>query len=588
MLQTDDLRLLHERGWVALPGPSERAVQTAVAELADRGVAPDELCIGRSWSYQSTDLHYRDEISSLSSDLVTEWLRDVEIIYASLATTWPGPQSGAGFGGDLVPFPVTPDTLLIELAIDDWDAESGAPWLVPGSHLWSGTSGPCSLTADAAAFLALGHAESVASPAGQILLSDPRLLRLRLMNDSASPRRSVVALARHSALVSQLALPEMPSRQVDTEACERQVLSGQLPQARTAPWRSANDTHVTCERCGWAVPGEDEPHPWLGGSHGRCASCHRPPVIVARRQPDRTRRPASSSAVDPLPLSDRPVLADPVLDRSLRENGFVLLPEPVITPEHALQVRQQYGDLHGWTGRGHLNDFNHRDLGYRERATRLMREELLGHVEPHFVNYKSFLHTFLCKWPHTANDIEPHRDWMYVDERLGERTYIAFIALDDIGDGRGRIRYLPGSHRIDSMIRGTDLRPRWLEKSRAIERRMQAVSMEVGQCAVWTSSLTHASERNDTASPRVGAGLWFAPTGIPLTHFCRLDRDTAGLFEIDEDFYRLQNPYRLMAGHPPYPMKEVVPVQEREFSDRALSRALRRRRRSLLTHLRSH
>ena len=97
-----------------------------------------------------------------------------------------------------------------------------------------------------------------------------------------------------------------------------------------------------------------------------------------------------------LPETSAPTLRDPRLDALLRRQGFVLVPEPILTPEEAHALREEFGALHHWRGEGHLNDFNHRDHGYRERATTLMIDALLPAIEPLFVDHEPFLSTFLC------------------------------------------------------------------------------------------------------------------------------------------------------------------------------------------------
>lgn len=265
--------------------------------------------------------------------------------------------------------------------------------------------------------------------------------------------------------------------------------------------------------------------------------------------------------IDRLPAPSEPVLRDPILDGNLERDGFVVIDEPVVDEATATWLRAEFGRLHDWRGDGFLNDFNHRNLVYRERSRVLLTEHLGPVVDRLFTDHEPFLSTYLCKWPDTRSYFVPHRDWMYVDERAGDHSYLAFVALEPIDEHNGRVQMLPGSHRVDPMPRGSNLYAPWVDHPQ-VEARLEPISLAVGQCIIWSSAIVHASFPNATAEPRVAAGLWTARRGAPLVHYRRLGTGLAGRYTVDATFFQTQNAYRLMVSRPPFPLDQLVAFDE--------------------------
>ncbi|MCU1499830.1 MAG: hypothetical protein JWM47_3783 [Acidimicrobiales bacterium] len=545
-------------GWCVVDGLAPEPVAAAFAELSELGPATDDAGVTRFDSACSLDPAYRAAAADVAERLLRPLLGDVVAHDASYVIVWPGPSTGQGVG------PARPDVaastgLLVEVSLDgayDW---SGETWVVPGSHrrpvsdggAWGAQGGP-----PEPEVLARDHARPVPLDPGQALVCHPRLVRFCLPNDGR-PQRLLTALVAVPAPAAPGHVPAGPD--------------GRGPSA-VSPAGPPLGPEV-CARCGLILDA-DPVDRWSAREVRRCPPCARRPVAGVP-QPPRVEVPLVVPP-DALPESPAPVLRDPRLDDLLRRHGFVVVPEPIISPAAAHQLRERFGELHRWRGVGHLNDFNHRDHEYRRRATALMMDVLGPAVDTVFVDHQAFLSTFLCKWPGEDSELEPHQDWMYVDESSGERTFAAFVALNAIDGHNGQLRMLRASHRLDPMARGTDLRAPWLAHLEVIERRFESLPLQVGQCAVWNSAMVHASYPNLTDEPRVAASLWMARRGVPLTHYRRTDRATATWYEIDEDFYRTQDPFRLMVAEPPYVARGRVALLDRYATADELDAALER------------
>lgn len=264
-------------------------------------------------------------------------------------------------------------------------------------------------------------------------------------------------------------------------------------------------------------------------------------------------------------LTDRKVLLDPELEALLQRDGFVSF--PLISAVQADALRTSYGQLRGgWEGEGFCSDLVVDDPGYRRSVNTLLGDALDDVVSQRFDGYTPFLHNFLCKFPGDGSDLYLHRDWMYVDERQGDHTYVCWIALEDITGHNGQLRVLRGSHHLDDMLRGTDLVAPWLAHTRTIEDRLLSVPLHAGDCIVFDNRVVHASFTNYTERPRVAAAVGMRPAGSQLVHFRRIDEQTAARYDVDEDFFCTATPQGLMAAAPDLPVAEVVPVGGRDYT----------------------
>lgn len=266
------------------------------------------------------------------------------------------------------------------------------------------------------------------------------------------------------------------------------------------------------------------------------------------------------------------VLLDPELDSRLRRDGFVTF--PAFDRARVDRLREEYGRLRGWSGEGFQSDLVSTDLTYRKEAADVIGAEFDGAVSSFFDGFTPFLHSFLCKYPGGDSSLYVHRDWMYVDERLGHRTYVAWIALEDITGHNGQLRVLRGSHLFDSSLRGTNLIAPWIRHEQLIDERMLAVPVRAGDVIVFDNALVHSSFPNHTDVPRVAAAVGVRPNDARLVHFRRVDDRTAQRFDVDEDFFLTTTPMGLIEAPPEIAVAEEIELDETDLSEGELRQLL--------------
>ncbi len=270
----------------------------------------------------------------------------------------------------------------------------------------------------------------------------------------------------------------------------------------------------------------------------------------------------------------RPALADPALDRRLRRDGFAVF--PLLSPAEVAELRAVYERLNEPGGEGFLADLQRPDPAYKRAVREALSSALGDRVAERFVDHRPFLFNFLCKHPGPGSELYVHRDWMYVDGRAGHRTYVAWVALQDVLGANGRLRVLRGSHVIEDGFRGTDIIAPWLRHEDVIEARLRSLRVRAGDCVVMDNALTHSSYPNLTDEPRLVAAVGMRPTAAPLVYFHRHDATTAHRYDIDEQFFIDHTPQELLEAPPDLPVAEVVPDNQLDVSAEELAAILDR------------
>ena len=266
------------------------------------------------------------------------------------------------------------------------------------------------------------------------------------------------------------------------------------------------------------------------------------------------------------------VLADEVADEELRTVGYTVV--RLLSAADAGRVVDLYGEIHGPGGTGFEPDLTNPDSAYRERVAAELSQRLGDRVSSLFADHEPFLWNFLCKWPGDPADLYLHRDWMFVDERRDRRSYLVWIALDDIDGDNGMLQVLPGSHRISGELAGSGLEPAWLQHASVVRPRLVTIPVRAGCAVVFDHALAHCSHRNQTRKPRVAVGSAVHRTSDGLLHFRRTGRDSAERFDVDPSFFVEYTPERLLESAPLLPVAERVTAPGPHLDAEQLARRL--------------
>lgn len=445
-----------------------------------------------------------------------------------------------------------PDTpaVLVWIPLVDVSQSNGALAMVRGSHRWSHGIRPSGAENPAAELQADLAAQAVLVPlrAGEAVFYDPAILHGSPPNVTASPRPAVAVGLRPAggSLVHFCATggEATSGHQVDESWFTLEPFAEVPADAPTVEaWAPRVD--VADLRAGLGV------HP--AESDAAVHSSH-------RSGPDLER------------VTTTPILRDPDHDEALRRDGYASF--PLLDADAVARLREDFGRLHGWHGAGFHADLAVDAAPYRRAVKDLLQAELGAIVTDLFVDHVPFLRNFLCKWPGEGSSLYLHQDWMYVDERIHEPTYVVWIPLQDIGLDNGPLEVLPGSHRLDRSLRGVELTGPWMVEEDEIRPRLVSLPVPAGTCVIMDNGLVHCSPDNLTDEPRVIAAMGMRPRTAPLVLFRRVDDRTAARYHADEEYFVSLTPGALHQAPPNRPLLELIDLQGEDLSRDDLARRM--------------
>lgn len=460
---------------------------------------------------------------------------------------------------------------LLWVPLVDVDEESGALQVVPGSHRLAEGPRPSGLEELPTARLQAEWARravTVPLRAGEAVVYDAAVVHGAHSNRVDAVRPAVaVALAPNGAELVHVHVDAegdgLTAYRVDVDFYMGQGLFNRPDgYPTTEVWGDA----VTERRLQDAVAADDadtehEPAPSAAFSGEGAMARAGAGTASLRGAGSKTRAEAGSK-----------VLVDADRDTELQRDGYTVV--PFIDPGTVSCLRGIYAVHHGWSGHGFEPDLNNSDTEYRRAVSAEISALLDERAASIFVRHRPFLRVFLCKWPGEGSDLYIHRDWMYTDERKGVRTYVVWVALQDITEENGPLQVVPGTHRLDPMLRGTDLNPSWLAHQDVLTDHLIQVTARAGDALIFDNQLIHASPPNRTTEPRLVTAVGMRDRDAPLVYFHRRDERHADRYEVDEEFFLTETPGALLQRAPAREVAETVEVSGLELDTDGLRSAL--------------
>lgn len=497
---------------------------------------------------QATAVH--DEVLDIVGPSLAREFPDLRPFLAGFISKGPATSTPTSFHQDLTYTDERNDrAVLLWIPLIDVDEQSGALAVVPGSHRWADgirPAGADELPTEPLQDELEAAAVQLDLRAGEAVIYDPALVHGAGANRSAQARPAVaIALAPADAVL-----------------VHAHVLDGELV------CHQLGDDHYRHHGVFDVPSGRPEIEAWTDAvttDHLRRSTANATAATTPAGTPTTTAgSPAPATAA-------RHALRDATLDHQLQQDGFVLV--PLLDDDEVATLRAHYGTLHGWEGAGFEADLNNPDTDYRHTISEVLSDALDDRITALFADHEPFLRLFLCKWPGEQSDLYLHRDWMYTDERLGHRTYVVWVALQDITDDTGRLQVLRGSHRFDPMLRGTNLNAEWVQ-SDDVRARLEAIDVPAGTAVVFDNQLVHASLPNTSGRPRLVTAIGMKERGADLVHFHRSGDGVAARYAVDGEFFLTVTPGQLLAGPPDSEPVEFVDVVEQQVSPTEFRRHL--------------
>jgi len=152
---------------------------------------------------------------------------------------------------------------------------------------------------------------------------------------------------------------------------------------------------------------------------------------------------------------------------------------------------------------------------YRIKVNRFVQKILLPELARGFSSFKCLLGYFLFKAPSSNNSVYMHQDWTLIDETR-YTGYILWIPLIDTNIQNGCFHLVPGSHKVFTHPRGSNMP----QKHHGIsDKDFLPIPANAGDAIIFDQRLLHASPPNFSDKDRVAAGLIIVPSEADVIHY---------------------------------------------------------------------
>jgi hypothetical protein len=253
------------------------------------------------------------------------------------------------------------------------------------------------------------------------------------------------------------------------------------------------------------------------------------------------------------------ILADPVSDSELVEQGFTVI--PLLDRLDAAELRASWAARARTDRPGFDAGFVGLDSVAKRAAHDLVVGALGGPARVAVPGHRPLVGSFAVKQPGPGSAMPIHQDWCVVDEDRWSSVSV-WCALDDVSPERGPLAFWPGSHRL-RVLRGSGL-PDPCGPVAHMEDGFVPLSLQAGEAVVYFHATIHRSAPNAGATTRVGAMLGLIPDGAEPIHFHRADDGTVEVCRAGTEFY-LAYPF----GEAPLPPTADL-LERRPFDGRVI------------------
>lgn len=252
-------------------------------------------------------------------------------------------------------------------------------------------------------------------------------------------------------------------------------------------------------------------------------------------------------------------------DRALacRDVMAALDPEDGFDPNGRLGDRVTY----------HLTELDTR-AAYKQRVYELAQEWLHDVIDAELVDYRGVVATLFVK-PPGKGEIPVHADWT-IQEDTSRPTIYIWVALEDVDDRNGPVRFVEGSHSLFDEINGPLILPSYRRCEAELAARATTVPVGAGEAIVFDSSILHTSADNLTDRPRFALRMACIPVGkTAVLH--RRSAEAADLietFRMEPDDYLVHDGKALTQGAFQAPLVGRVTQPDYAYSPEEMAQIL--------------
>jgi hypothetical protein len=234
----------------------------------------------------------------------------------------------------------------------------------------------------------------------------------------------------------------------------------------------------------------------------------------------------------------KPVLKNPVLEKQLLDEGYVMI--SFLSPQEIVTLKDTYyqsqpKQLEGMAATAHFPD-----LDLRMRMNDTIRKVFHRAMEETFTHINALGGSFIAKGKGSNGTLNPHQDWNIVDEDHF-RSFNIWVPLVDLEDDNGVICIMPRSHTWLRSYRSLNIGSAYHEVEGQLWKKMTRLYMKAGEALIYDHRLIHASGENKTNEIRLASVFGIIPEDANMFYYHKKDDKTIEVYESNKEFFLYEN-----------------------------------------------
>jgi len=264
---------------------------------------------------------------------------------------------------------------------------------------------------------------------------------------------------------------------------------------------------------------------------------------------------------------------DKNLQKSFDKNGFVSFPLlDSTTCDYLVRYYEKFKELHILKENEKFHTTAHsNNWKLIEEVSNIIIEQIADLLNK-VLKDVNFMHSvFMAKESGEDSTVAFHQDLTYVDE-INFFSGNCWIALDDVNEENGCLRFIPGSHLFPPVLRtAPDYNWPFENVKTKLDKYAVNVTLPKGHCVVFLHSTVHGSLANTTSKTRLSSTVGFYSKKSPLTYSFKQSDSVIEVYDMHvKDFFFLENdgrPPKLPSSLcKPYKFYQVQPNQLSEIA----------------------
>lgn len=233
------------------------------------------------------------------------------------------------------------------------------------------------------------------------------------------------------------------------------------------------------------------------------------------------------------------ILKSSALQNDLSEKGYAVF--PLLTENQIEALKQFYYENAQESNEGLVATAHHQNFDYRNKMSNFIHATVRDAVNQNFNQVQLLGGTFMAKNGGEKGVLHPHQDWNIVDEDKFA-SYNLWIPLVDVDTQNGTIEVIEGSHVWQKGFRGPNLHGPFANQATSLWQQMKPLNLKAGEVLLYDHRLLHASNMNNTATPRLVVVFGVIPAEAKMLFYYE-EKGKVEVYESNKDFFLNQNPW---------------------------------------------